>query len=166
MRALDYRAKELDLDLPLIRSVLPSNQQQIQQALEQIAETGVSRIGLLGLSFKAGTDDLRESPIVILAETLLGKGYDLRIYDRNVLISRLTGANKDYIEQQIPHIAALLCDDVDELLAHAELLVVGNNAPEFVEALTRTRADQKVLDLVRVPADLADVKAEYQGICW
>ena len=166
VRALDYRARELDLDLPLIRSVMPSNKQHIQQALEQIADLGVSRIGLLGLSFKAGTDDLRESPIVILAETLLGKGYDLRIYDRNVLISRLTGANKAYIEQQIPHLAALLCDDVDELLAHSELLVVGNNGPEFVEALTRTRPEQTILDLVRVPADLAKVPADYHGICW
>ncbi len=104
--------------------------------------------------------------IVILAETLLGKGYDLRIYDRNVLISRLTGANKAYIEQQIPHLAALLCDDVDELLAHSELLVVGNNGPEFVEALTRTRPEQTILDLVRVPADLAKVPADYHGICW
>jgi GDP-mannose 6-dehydrogenase len=166
VRALDYRAKELDLEVPLIRSVMASNRTHIQQALDQIAETGLTRVGLMGLSFKAGTDDLRESPIVILAETLLGKGYSLRIYDRNVLVSRLTGANKAYIEQQIPHLAALLCDSVDELLADSDLLVIGNNAPEFSDALLRTRPDQVVLDLVRVPADLARVPATYHGICW
>jgi GDP-mannose 6-dehydrogenase len=166
VRALDYRGKELDLDLPLIRSVMQSNKSHIQQAVDQITDTGLTRVGLMGLSFKAGTDDLRESPIVILAETLLGKGYDLRIFDRNVLVSRLTGANKTYIEQQIPHLAALLCNDLDELLAHSDLLVVGNNSPEFAEALTRTRAEQVILDLVRVPADLTKVKANYRGLCW
>ena len=97
VRALQYRAKEVDLDMPVIQSILASNQLQIQHAIDQIVETGRKRIGLLGFSFKAGTDDLRESPIVILAEALLGKGYSLRIYDRNVSIARLVGANKDYI---------------------------------------------------------------------
>lgn len=166
VRALEYRAKELDLDLPLIRAVMPSNRQQIQQAVDQVMESGLSRVGLLGLSFKAGTDDLRESPMVILAETLLGKGYHLRIFDRNVMVSRLTGANKAYIEQQIPHLAALLCDTVDELIADTDLLIVGNGAEEFGEALRRTRPDQVVLDLVRLRCDLAEVPAEYRGLCW
>ena len=166
VRALEYRARELDLDLPLLRAVMPSNRQHIQQAVEQIVESGRTRVGLLGLSFKAGTDDLRESPMVILAETLLGKGYDVRIFDRNVLMARLTGANKAYIDEQIPHLAALMCGTPEALVAHAELIVVGNGAPEFAEALQKTRPDQLVLDLVRVPVDQSTVAAEYHGLCW
>jgi GDP-mannose 6-dehydrogenase len=166
VRALEYRAKELDLDLPVLQSVLRSNRLQIQQALEQIVETGKKRVGLLGFSFKAGTDDLRESPMVILAETLLGKGYALRIYDKNVLIARLTGSNKEYIEQQIPHLSKLLCDSVDAVIDESDVVVVGNAGPEFGEALTRCRADQTILDLVRVPFDRSRVAAEYRGICW
>jgi GDP-mannose 6-dehydrogenase len=166
VRALQYRAKEVDLQMPVIQAILGSNQLQIQHALEQVTESGRKRIGLLGFSFKAGTDDLRESPIVILAEALLGKGYDLRIYDRNVSIARLVGANKEYINTQIPHLSSLLCESIDEVLDHAEVLVVGNAAPEFSDALKRTRADQVVVDLVRVQADRADIPAQYQGICW
>jgi len=166
VRALEYRAKELDLELPVLQSVLRSNQLQIQQALDQIIETGKKRIGLLGFSFKAGTDDLRESPMVILAETLLGKGYDVRIYDRNVLIARLTGSNKDYIEKQIPHLSRLLCESVDDVLNEADVIVIGNAGPEFGEALIRCRPDQTILDLVRVPVDRANVVADYRGICW
>jgi GDP-mannose 6-dehydrogenase len=166
VRALEYRARELDLDLPLIRSVMPSNRQHIQQAVEQIIDSGRSRVGLLGLSFKAGTDDLRESPMVILAETLLGKGFDVRIFDRNVLLARLTGANKAYIDHQIPHLAALMSGTPEALLAHAELIVVGNGAPEFAETLRLTRPNQIVLDLVRVPGDLSGIAAQYHGLCW
>jgi GDP-mannose 6-dehydrogenase len=166
VRALEYRAKELDLELPVLQSVLRSNQLQIQHALEQIVETGRKRVGLLGFSFKAGTDDLRESPMVILAETLLGKGYEVRIYDRNVLIARLTGSNKEYIEQQIPHLSRLLSESIDEVIDNSDVIVVGNAGSEFGEALTRCRADQTILDLVRVRFDASKVKAEYQGICW
>jgi GDP-mannose 6-dehydrogenase len=166
VRALEYRAKELDLDLPVIQSLMRSNRQQIQQALDQILETGRKRIGLLGFSFKAGTDDLRESPMVILAETLLGKGYDVRIYDRNVLVARLTGSNKEYIEQQIPHLSRLLCESIDDVLDNSDVIVVGNASAEFGEALTRCRPDQTILDLVRVPCDRANLAADYRGICW
>jgi GDP-mannose 6-dehydrogenase len=166
VRALEYRAKELDLDLPVIQSLLRSNQLQIQHAIDQIVETGHKRVGLLGFSFKAGTDDLRESPMVILAETLLGKGYDVRIYDRNVLIARLTGSNKEYIERQIPHLSRLLADSVDEVIDRSDVIVIGNAGPEFGEAITRCRADQTILDLVRVPFDASKVKARYEGICW
>jgi GDP-mannose 6-dehydrogenase len=166
VRALEYRAKELDLELPVLQSLLRSNQLQIQQALDQILETGKKRIGLLGFSFKAGTDDLRESPMVILAETLLGKGYDVRIYDRNVLIARLTGSNKDYIEKQIPHLSRLLCESVDDVLNESEVIVIGNAGAEFGEAMTRCRPDQTILDLVRVPVDRSKVVADYRGICW
>ena len=110
------RAKELDLDLPVIQSILPSNNLQIQRAFDEVMDTGKKKIGLLGFSFKAGTDDLRESPIVILAEALLGKGLTLKIYDKNVSLARLVGSNKEYIEQQIPHLSSLLCTTIDEVI--------------------------------------------------
>jgi GDP-mannose 6-dehydrogenase len=166
VRALEYRAKELDLDLPLLQAVLPSNRRQIQHALDRIVESGCKKIGLLGLSFKAGTDDLRESPLVILAEALLGKGYELRIYDSNILMGRLIGANRAYIEEQIPHIARLMCDSVDQVVAESDLLVLGNGSPDFADALARTREDQVVVDLVRTRGPVADIKADYQGLCW
>src|SRR4051794_14862870 len=166
VRALQYRAKEVDVELPVISSILPSNRLQIQQAFEQVLETGKKRIGLLGFSFKAGTDDLRESPIVILAEALLGKGCTLCIYDKNVSLAKLVGANKQYIEQQIPHLSSLLCGTVDEVIANSEVIVVGNNSPEFSQALTRCREDQIVIDLVRVPVCGPEMQADYRGICW
>jgi len=166
VRALQYRAREVDLELPLINAILPSNRCQLQHAIDQILETGKKRIGLLGFSFKAGTDDLRESPMVVLAEQLLGKGHEICIYDQNVSLARLVGSNKQYIEEQIPHLSRHLCTSIDELLARSEVIVVGNNAPEFRDALARTRADQIVIDLVRVPVDASAVKASYSGICW
>ena len=129
-------------------------------------ETGKKNVGLLGFSFKAGTDDLRESPIVILAEALLGKGFSLRIYDRNVSIARLMGANKEYINKQIPHLSSLLTESIDEVIEKSEVIVVGNGSPEFAEALTRTRPDQTVIDLFRLNVDPEQVPAEYTGICW
>jgi GDP-mannose 6-dehydrogenase len=166
VRALQYRAKELDVDLPMISQILPSNRMQIQHGLDQVLETGKKQIGLLGFSFKAGTDDLRESPIVILAEALLGKGLSLRIYDKNVSLAKLVGANKDYIEKQIPHLSSLLCRTIEEVIARSEVIVVGNQSPEFVEALRQTRRDQIVIDLVRLPIDGSQVAADYRGICW
>jgi GDP-mannose 6-dehydrogenase len=129
-------------------------------------ESGKKRVGLLGFSFKAGTDDLRESPIVILAEALLGKGYDLRIYDKNVSLARLVGANKEYITKQIPHLSSLLCEDIQDVIDHSDVIVVGNNAPEFGEALKNTRPEQRIVDLVRVKTDRTAMPAQYQGICW
>jgi GDP-mannose 6-dehydrogenase len=166
VRALQYRAKEVDVDLPVIQAILGSNQLQIQHAVDEIVDTGRKRIGLLGFSFKAGTDDLRESPIVILAEALLGKGYSLCIYDKNVSIARLVGANKDYINTQIPHLSSLLTESLDEVLEKSDVIVVGNGAPEFGDALTRTRPDQIVLDLVRVKTERSRIPADYRGICW
>ena len=166
VRALQYRAKEVDVELPLISQILPSNKAQIQLGLDQILETGKKNIGLLGFSFKAGTDDLRESPIVILAEALLGKGVSLCIYDKNVSLAKLVGANKDYIEKQIPHLSSLLCDTIDDVIENSEVIVVGNQAPEFTDALTRCRADQIIIDLVRLPVRGSLLAADYRGICW
>jgi GDP-mannose 6-dehydrogenase len=166
VRAMQYRAKEVDLEMPVIQSILGSNELQIRHAIDLVVETGKKRVGLLGFSFKAGTDDLRESPIVILAEALLGKGYSLRIYDRNVSIARLVGANKEYINKQIPHLSSLLSESIDEVVGQSDVIVVGNGSPEFAEALTRTRPDQMVIDLFRLKMDRGEVPAEYTGICW
>jgi len=166
VRALQYRAREVDLDMPLINALLGSNRLQIQHAIDQIVDTGKKRVGILGFSFKAGTDDLRESPMVILGEALLGKGYELCIYDRNVSLARLMGANKEYIEQQIPHLSRHLCDSVDDVIARSEVIVIGNAAPEFADAVARCRPDQMVIDLVRIPINFAALQAQYDGICW
>ncbi len=166
VRAMQHRARQLDLELPVIQSILPSNQMQIQHAIDAIVETGRKRIGLLGFAFKAGTDDLRESPAVILAEAVLGKGYDLAIYDRNVSLARLVGANKEYIEEQIPHLSSLLRESIDEVIGRSEVIVIGNLAPEFGEAVMRTRPDQIVVDLVRAVADESRIPADYRGLCW
>ena len=166
LRALQYRAKELDVTMPVLQAVLPSNQLQIQQTIEDVLDTGKKRIGLLGFSFKAGTDDLRESPIVILAEALLGKGCSLKIFDRNVALAKLVGANKDYIENQIPHLSTLLCQSIDDVIDGSDVIIIGNAGAEFADALTRTRSDQIVMDLVRINADLSRVRADYRGICW
>ena len=166
VRALQYRAREVDLELPMINAVLGSNQLQVQHAVDQIVETGKKKVGLFGFSFKAGTDDLRESPMVILAEALLGKGYELCIYDRNVSLARLVGANKQYINEQIPHLSRHLCESIDEVIDRSDVIVIGNAAPEFVEAVARCRADQTVIDLVRLPLDFSRVRAHYDGICW
>jgi GDP-mannose 6-dehydrogenase len=166
VRAMQYRAREVDLEMPVIQSILGSNELQIKHAIDMVVETGRKRVGLLGFSFKAGTDDLRESPIVILAEALLGKGYALRIYDRNVSIARLVGANKEYINKQIPHLSSLLSESIDEVIEESDVIVVGNGSPEFAEALRRTRPDQTVIDLFRLNVDPEQVPAEYTGICW
>ena len=166
VRALQYRAREVDLEMPLINSVLGSNQLQIQHALDRITDIGRKRIGILGFSVKAGTDDLRESPMVVLGEALLGKGYELCIYDRNVSMARLMGANKEYIEQQIPHLSRHLCDSVDDVIARSDVIVIGNAAPEFSEAVTRCRSGQTIIDLVRIPIDFTALQADYDGICW
>ncbi len=166
VRALHYRAKEVDLDLPMIGAVLNSNELQVQHAVDQIVATGKKKIGLFGFSFKAGTDDLRESPMVTMAEALLGKGYELFIYDKNVSLARLVGANKQYIEEQIPHLSRHLSESIDDVIANAEVIVIGNGSPEFSEAVTRCRADQTVIDLVRIPLDFDRVTAKYDGICW
>jgi GDP-mannose 6-dehydrogenase len=166
VRALQYCAKEMDLELPLISQILPSNKAQIQLALDQVLETGRKKVGLLGFSFKAGTDDLRESPIVILAEALLGKGLSLCIYDKNVSLAKLVGANKEYIEKQIPHLSSLLCNTIDEVIEKSEVVVVGNQAPEFADAIKQCRPDQIVIDLVRLPVCGSTIRADYRGICW
>ncbi len=165
VRGLNYRAKMLDVKTPLLNSLLPSNEYQIHRGLQLITETGKHKVGFLGFAFKAGTDDLRESPVVELIETLMGKGYDLALYDSNILLSQLMGKNKDYLTGHIPHITRLLKKSVDEVMNHAEVIVVGNNAPEFREAVNKASSDQIIIDLVRIDKDKTS-QDNYVGICW
>jgi GDP-mannose 6-dehydrogenase len=165
VRALTYKGRALDLNLPLLNAILPSNEQQIQRGYDMVVGQGKRRVGVLGFSFKAGTDDLRESPIVELIERLMGKGYELKLFDKNVNLAALTGANRDYILNHIPHISRLMVHSIDEVLAHAEVIVVGNGAPEFREAVARRASGQVVVDLVRVGTERSKA-GEYDGICW
>jgi GDP-mannose 6-dehydrogenase len=166
VRALSYQGRALDLDLPLLNALIPTNTRQIDRALEAIEGHGRRRIAVLGISFKAGTDDLRESPQVALVERLIGKGYSLAIYDKNVHLARLVGANRAYIEQVIPHIGDLLSDDLAATVAHGELVLIGNPAPEFKDLARLMLADQRVLDLVRVPGLKEALGDRYDGINW
>ena len=165
LRALGYKARSLDLELPLLNSILPSNQRQIDRGYSMITAKGKRKIGVLGFSFKAGTDDLRESPIVEVIERLIGKGYDLRLYDKAVNMASLTGANRDYVLNHIPHISRIMQPSIDAVLAHAEVVVVGNAAAEFRDALARVRPGVEVVDFVRV-TERKSRAGEYDGICW
>jgi GDP-mannose 6-dehydrogenase len=150
LRALSYQAKMRDLELPILSAVLPSNEMQVARGAKLVVDSGNSRVGVLGFSFKAGTDDLRESPVIEVIERLIGKGYDLRIYDRNVSMAALVGANRDFILNRIPHISRLMVSSIDAVLAHAKTIVIGNNDPEFSQIQTKLREDQVLVDLVRI----------------
>ncbi|HEX4762963.1 MAG TPA: nucleotide sugar dehydrogenase [Usitatibacter sp.] len=165
VRALSYKAKTLDVTVPIINAILPSNQAQIERGIQAVIDKGSKKVGILGFSFKAGTDDLRESPIVELAERLIGKGYDLRVYDANVKIASIHGANREYILNQIPHISKLMVDDIQEVLDHAGTIVIGNGSPEFREVPKLLGPGQSIVDLVRI-CDTKSVEGVYDGICW
>jgi GDP-mannose 6-dehydrogenase len=165
LRALSYKAKALDLDLPLLASVIPSNEIQIDRAFKMISDKNVKKIAILGFSFKEGTDDLRESPVVELIERLIGKGADLRLYDKNVSLAALTGANRDYILNHIPHISRLMVDSVKAAVDHADLIIIGNKAPEFVEWIDKIPSNKHIIDLVRIAKGVKPVP-NYEGICW
>ncbi len=165
VRALSYKAKLLDVKVPIIDAILPSNDHQVERGIQAVIDKGSKKVGVLGFSFKAGTDDLRESPIVELVEHLIGKGYDLRIYDSNVRMAAIHGANRDYILNHIPHISKLMVGSIDEVLEHADTLVVGNGSPEFRDIPSRLRESQQIVDLVRI-TDTRSVAGVYDGICW
>ncbi|MYM90977.1 nucleotide sugar dehydrogenase [Rugamonas sp. FT82W] len=164
VRALTYKARSLDLDLPLLNSVLPSNQKQVEKGLKMIMDKGARKVGILGFSFKAGTDDLRESPLVDVIENLLGKGYELKLYDKNVNLAALTGANQDYILNHIPHISKLMVNSMEEVLAFADTIVIGNGAAEFKTVPGQLKPGQNLVDLVRISAEQSG--GQYDGICW
>lgn len=166
LKALLYLAKSSDVELPMLASILPSNVAHIEHAIEQVLASGRRSIGLIGLSFKAGTDDLRESPLVIMAERFIGKGLKLRIFDPQVNVARLIGANRRFIEESIPHIASLMTTDIEELVRDADVLVVAMKTPDVLAALeAHTRPEQMLLDIAVLP-DREAYRASYQGVCW
>jgi GDP-mannose 6-dehydrogenase len=167
VRALTYRAKELDLRLPLLESLMPSNAEHIDRAVEAVMRTGKKKIAQLGLSFKAGTDDLRESPQVQLIKRLIGEGYDVRIWDKDVSLGRLAGSNRQYIEEVIPHIGSLLTGDLAEALKNAEVVIIGNKSADREVLANHLRPDQIVIDLVNLNRSRRPNRgAAYEGICW
>ncbi len=165
LRALNYKARSLDMNLPILGSILNSNAHQVERGLNMIIASGKKKIGILGFSFKAGTDDLRESPLVEIIERLLGKGYDIRIYDRNVNLAKLIGANKDYILNHIPHISRMMVNSIDEIIKHAETIVIGHSSPEFHDIMDRIKNEHVVVDFARVVGRPSE-RGKYNGICW
>jgi GDP-mannose 6-dehydrogenase len=165
VRALSYKAKLLDLNLPILNAILPSNREQLERGIRTVMEKDSKKIGILGFSFKAGTDDLRESPMVELTERLIGKGYDLRIYDSAVQLASIRGANRDYILNHIPHISRLMVGSIQEVLDHAGTIVIGNASAEFREVPRLLAPGQSIVDLVRI-SDACSVEGVYDGICW
>lgn len=164
VRALTYKGRSLDLELPVLNAIMPSNQHQIEKAIDMIANKGKRKVGILGFAFKAGTDDLRESPIVDVIERLIGKGYELKLYDKNVNLAALTGANRDYILNHIPHISKLMVESMQEVMDFAETIVIGNGANEFKPVPANLKPGQVVVDLVRISKEMSS--AQYDGICW
>ncbi|HEX2648617.1 MAG TPA: UDP-glucose/GDP-mannose dehydrogenase family protein [Burkholderiales bacterium] len=165
VRALTYLARSMDVELPILNAILPSNERQIDRAVQAVIAAGHRKVGLLGISFKAGTDDLRESPVVELAERLIGKGYDLRVYDANVALATIRGANREYLLERIPHISRLLVPELEEVLAHAGTLVIGNGAPEFRDVPKAITEQQTIIDLVRI-CESRSIAGVYEGLCW
>ena len=166
VRALLYCAHHLDVSVPVLEAILPSNELHIHQGYEMIRLTNYKKVGILGFTFKAGTDDLRESPMVELIELLIGKGYQVKVYDKNISLARLYGANRVYIEQTIPHISSLMCNSVEEVISESEVVVIGNKSPEFSCIFQFLREDQIMIDLVRISNDSDHLGERYQGICW
>lgn len=166
LRGLVYAARRADVAVPILEHVLPSNEEHLRRAFELVAATGRRRVGVFGLSFKPGTDDLRESPLVELCERLIGKGYSLRVHDANVSLSRLMGANREYIEQHLPHLRDVLTESVHDVMDHAEVVLVGSTDPAVVAALDDA-GDRIVIDLVRLPdAEQRRQQKGYFGLAW
>jgi GDP-mannose 6-dehydrogenase len=164
LRALNYRAGQMGLELPMLGSLMRSNRTVIDRAVDMITSYDERRVGLLGLSFKAGTDDLRESPLVELAETLIGKGYELSIHDRNVEYARVHGANREYINSRIPHVSSLLKSDLDEVVRDSDIMILGNRDRAYERVLREMSEDKKWVDLVGFLPHGANGGS--QGICW
>jgi len=166
LRAFLYCARDHDLSLPVLEQVLVSNQVQVERILQRILDHGRGPVVLLGLAFKAGTDDLRESPLVILAERLIGKGVPVRIFDANVSVARLMGANRSYVEQELPHLSALLGDDLEAMVEEAAVVVVGNRDPRFAPVAAAASAAKPVIDLAGCIGQPSDAGPYYEGVCW
>ena len=167
VRALNYRAKELDLELPLLESLLPSNHAHLDRAIEIVLSTGKKDVAVLGLSFKAATDDLRESPQVQLVKRLIGEGCRLKIWDDNVSLGRLIGSNRQYIEEVIPHIGSLLSSDLNQVLEQAEVVVIGTRGIDRKQLDSQLRPNHVVVDLVNLEKFRRPAAAKaYEGLCW
>jgi GDP-mannose 6-dehydrogenase len=166
LRALLDVAKRRDVEVPMLASLLPSNRLQVERAVGTVLADGGRVVGMLGLSFKPGTDDLRESPLVTLAEQLIGKGLTLRIFDPGVSLSRLVGANRRYIEESIPHIGSLMRESLQDVVTPADIVIVGMVDQEVLQELRQyTRSEQLILDLVNIP-ERAGLRGRYRGVCW
>jgi len=165
IRAMLYEARKNDLEMPVMRAALDSNNFQIEKGIRMVMNKGKKRVGLFGLGFKEGTDDLRESPMVRLVEQLIGKGYKVLIYDRNVSIAKLSGANKKFIEKEIPHISELMCSSMEEVVNSSDILVMGTKEEEFERIPEMMGPDKEIIDLVRVD-NLSTEGVKYEGICW
>lgn len=165
VRALNAFAVEKDVEVPLLKSLMPSNKQQIERALDWVMHYQKRKVGFLGFSFKAGTDDLRESPYLELIERLIGKGCDIRVFDQNVSVARLLGANRAYLFKVIPHIVQLMVASVDEIVEHSEVIICTNRAPEYEEIVSKMRPNQVLLDMARLP-NVEKVTGTYDGINW
>jgi GDP-mannose 6-dehydrogenase len=166
LRATLYLAKTRDVELPMLGNVLQSNRFHIDHAIAKVLSSGRRRVGMIGLSFKTGTDDLRESPLVLIAEQFIGKGLSLLVYDPEVHLSRLLGANRRFIEQHVPHIGSLMHEDIESVISASDILVVGLSGPAIFEALKRhVRDDQIVLDLVNIPQP-ETMRGQVVGLCW
>ncbi len=166
LKALCHSAKVNDVEVPMLSSILASNSAHIDMAVDRILASGKRRVGLIGLSFKPGTDDLRESPLVIMAERFIGKGLQLQVFDPQVNVARLIGANRRYIEESIPHIASMMTTDLDELVRESDVLVVAMKNASVLDVLeNHTRPDQLLLDIAGLPDPTAQ-RANYQGVCW
>ncbi len=166
LRALLYRTKERDIDSPLLTSIMASNQRQIERGIQMVEKTGRKSVGILGLSFKAGTDDVRESSIVPLIETLVGRGFKVTVYDETVDLPRLIGANRSYVEEALPHIASLMRSSVDEVISEADVVVMANGGKSFADVPSKLRPDQVLVDLIGSVAMNGNLRGEYDGICW
>jgi GDP-mannose 6-dehydrogenase len=165
LRALTYHAKRCDVETPLLRAVLSSNEHQIQLGIERIVSFQKKRIGFVGMSFKPDSDDLRESPLVIIVETLLGKGYTVRVHDQHVSMNQLIGANRRYVDQHLPHLSSVLVDSLDQLLTESEVIVLGHGSEHARAATRAARSGQVILDLIGVGRDIP-TSAQYVGMSW
>lgn len=166
LRAILYKARQADLEVPMLASLMESNRKQIDLAYQMVRKTGKMSVGILGLSFKAGTDDLRESPIVELTETLIGKGYKLKIFDEEVSLAKLYGANRRYIENTIPHISSLMAGSLQEVVSSCDVVLVSKKGAKFAETVKGLPKEKVVIDLVRLFENPKAATSTYEGICW
>ncbi len=167
LRALMYDAKTNDIECPVLGAVLNSNQKQIQAGIDMIEKTGRKNIGVFGLSFKAQTDDVRESPVVPIIETLLGRGFSISVFDENVVPNQLIGSNRAFLDRELPHIASFMRETIGQVVDQSEVLVVTNGSSAFRDIASSARDDQIIIDLVGSNKQARQQRnGNYQGICW